>query len=247
MQNTVYKPNYGGIEGVTGMQITRRTGRTYTCLVDSEDVQKIKDFAINWSLLNDDNHYFRTTKYEDGRYKTYLLHRLIMDAPTDMVVDHLSGDTLDCRKENMRLTTPLGNAQNMSTTDGYRGVTKCGTGYKAQITCDGIHTVIGYYATEVEACRAYNIASRSLRGDVHTCNDVEDPYGEVNTPQKIRPISGRARLTCPSYYLYEQAGKKRTTYRVAVRDTNKITHTLGTYATKEEAEKAIHFHKIYAN
>lgn len=43
----------------------------------------------------------------DGR-KVYL-HRLIAGAPEDMHVDHKNRQTLDCRRENLEITTPAEN------------------------------------------------------------------------------------------------------------------------------------------
>jgi hypothetical protein len=62
--------------------------------------------------------------------KDRYLHRLIMNCPDGMVVDHIDGNTLDCRKSNMRVITNGENRQNLhvlhsKNTSGYRGVSWC--------------------------------------------------------------------------------------------------------------------------
>lgn len=56
-----------------------------------------------------------TARGEDaprGRKPRLYLHRLVMDAPEGLQVDHENGDGLDCRRVNMKLTTNKGNANN---------------------------------------------------------------------------------------------------------------------------------------
>jgi|14_taG_2_1085336.scaffolds.fasta_scaffold12366_4 hypothetical protein len=54
------------------------------------------------------------------------IHRAIMNAPKGMDVDHINGDTLDNRKENLRLATRAQNSQNRrlrsDSSSGYKGV-----------------------------------------------------------------------------------------------------------------------------
>lgn len=59
--------------------------------------------------------------------RTWKMHRLIMDAPAGMDVDHINGDTLDNRRENLRLCTRSQNVANAdglcaSNTSGFHGV-----------------------------------------------------------------------------------------------------------------------------
>jgi len=40
-----------------------------------------------------------------------LLHRIVLDAPRGKEVHHRNGDKLDCRRENLELTTPSGHQE----------------------------------------------------------------------------------------------------------------------------------------
>lgn len=44
--------------------------------------------------------------------KNILLHRILLNAQEGDVVDHINGDTLDNRRENLRITTTSGNNKN---------------------------------------------------------------------------------------------------------------------------------------
>lgn len=61
-----------------------------------------------------------------GKFLGISLHRLLMAAPEELEVDHINGDTLNCRRSNMRLATKAQNAQNKRpsgrNSSGYRGV-----------------------------------------------------------------------------------------------------------------------------
>jgi hypothetical protein len=67
---------------------------------------------------------------KNGRPKVQILmHRLIMDNPQGMLVDHKNGERLDNRRANLRLATHADNQHNRNVnknnTSGFRGVTWC--------------------------------------------------------------------------------------------------------------------------
>tara|TARA_R100000995_G_scaffold71191_1_gene39828 strand:+ start:267 stop:914 length:648 start_codon:yes stop_codon:yes gene_type:complete len=68
------------------------------------------------------------TDRSNGRSQAFV-HRLIMGFPEGMDVDHINGNGLDNRRENLRVCTRSQNAMNKKlrsdSTTGYKGVYKC--------------------------------------------------------------------------------------------------------------------------
>lgn len=77
-------------------------------LVDDEDYDKVS--KISWS-----NHLgYACWRHWKTRGKRLWMHRLIMNAPEDMIIDHINGNRSDNRKENLRLCTYSENSRNRS-------------------------------------------------------------------------------------------------------------------------------------
>lgn len=111
------------------------------------------------------------------------LHRIVMDAPDGVLVDHQNGNTLDNRRANLRLATFQENSRNRAPdkrpqTSRFKGVHLRGDGacrrkrWRARIR-DGqnktpIH--LGYFDTEEEAAAAYDKAAKELHGEFARLN-----------------------------------------------------------------------------
>lgn len=107
-----------------------------------------------------------------------LLHRLIMHAPKNKVVDHINGKPWDCRKENMRIVTQKQNSYNAklrkNNKTGYKGVSysKTRKRYEACICVDGKTRHLGRYKTAIEAAKAYNRAASFYFGEFARLNKL---------------------------------------------------------------------------
>lgn len=88
--------------------INNKTGVITRVLFDERDFDKIKDFS--WFPHHDPK------KPEHLIYlfnnKLQRLHRVIMDPPEGMVVDHINGNTLDNKRNNLRICTIATNNRN---------------------------------------------------------------------------------------------------------------------------------------
>jgi HNH endonuclease len=144
-------------------------------IVNDEDYEWLGQWR--WLLLKKYAARFVT---HDGRRRVVFMHRLIMNAPDDMQVDHINHNKLDCRRSNLRLATSFENNRNRVKTTAkrssrYKGVSfyKQTKRWGAYIRINGKHTYIGYYADEQSAARAYDRKAIELYGDFACLNFSE--------------------------------------------------------------------------
>jgi hypothetical protein len=147
-------------------------------IVDSADLPRVSPHR--WYVVRGRK---RGTPYVGtrltGETHATMLHRLIMDAPEGLVVDHINGDTLDNRRANLRVTTQGNNAKNRRanlSNPGYKGVHRHKDGgWVAKIGSGPAREYLGYFATAEEAARAYNEAAKRLHGEFARLNVIPDP------------------------------------------------------------------------
>jgi len=149
--------------------------RGYTALVDSDVLPALADYSWHASTKASGTYAQASIKNSDGKYRGVLMHRLIMAADSNQIVDHINGDTLDNRRANLRLATPKQNSFNRraSSQYGYSGVKKSGGAWTAMISPDGIDIALGTYQTKQEAAAAYNVAAQAIYGEYARLNPVE--------------------------------------------------------------------------
>jgi len=99
--------------------------------------------------------------YENGKSMTISMHRLIMNAPDDLQVDHIDGNGLNNRRSNLRLATPSQQAANRNRWKSprpFRGVrwVPRKKKWRAEITIDGKVRHIGYFHDPIVAALAYD-------------------------------------------------------------------------------------------
>lgn len=82
-------------------------------IIDVEDAQYAKDYV--WHSVQTSKRsrtrYVSGYRRGDSRRSRYL-HRVIMDTPAYLTVDHINHDGLDCRRANMRNVTLSENCKN---------------------------------------------------------------------------------------------------------------------------------------
>ncbi len=101
--------------------------------------------------------------------RTTLLHRLLMDAPKGLTVDHEDGNGLNDRRYNLRLCTYGENRFNSHhpkrSATGYRGVYLTNDGrFKVMISLSTKKTYLGTFDDPIEAARVFDAAAFAHRG-----------------------------------------------------------------------------------
>lgn len=111
--------------------------------------------------------------------KTLLIYRVIMEPEKGMVVDHINGDTLDNRRENLRVCTQGENLRNRTklssqNTSGVNGVcwVKKSKKYMAQIRFQYQNIYLGLFDTIEEAAEARREAELAYYGEYAPENTV---------------------------------------------------------------------------
>jgi hypothetical protein len=150
-------------------------------IVDDEDYGRV--MAMKWSARQNGSRqkrwYAVAVKSDDfqivtskngvryRKFKQIHMHRFIIDAPPGFDVDHVNRDSLDNRRENLRIATRSQNNVNRAAA-GRRGVrkpSKNSPSWIAYITVGGVQLHLGSYHCEAHAQEAYDTAARAFHGE----------------------------------------------------------------------------------
>jgi len=130
------------------------------CQIDPEDLAVAR--ASNWRSTRIANlrYVTRTARNKDGRQTTEYLHRVILDVPQGIYVDHIDHDGLNNTRSNLRPCSMSENMRNQrrqrrKKLSRFKGVTRQGKWWRAQLQLHGKHISLGMYADEDDAAEAY--------------------------------------------------------------------------------------------
>ena len=160
------------------MKYLHLTNAPEKAIVDDEDYEKCLKYKWH-RLMFRETHPYQYIVSRDSQRKVIYLHRFLMgDIPKGKVVDHISGDVLDNRRENLRITTILVNQINRHrhhrrNTTGIRGVffrpirkgRLVSRPWTASICLNYKLTHLGYFATAEEATAARRAAELKFYGE----------------------------------------------------------------------------------
>lgn len=150
-------------------------------LVDDDDYERLAKWT--WHSAASYGHAVRrkvVSELAPGEKKGAVwMHREVMNTPDGMITDHINGNPLDNRKENLRICTSLQNSRNarvrIDSISGYKGVSfrKDHQVWRARIQVDGKLIHLGHFRTPEDAARAYDEAAKEYFGEFAVLNFKE--------------------------------------------------------------------------
>jgi hypothetical protein len=149
-------------------------------IVEPGDFYQLNRF--NWCAKENGPRIYAVRLVGDSNNRTKIIsmHREIMGEPAGMLVDHRNRNTLDNRKENLRLATHSQNQFNKGkttrkTTSRFIGVffEKQSGRWVARTTVGGKRIWLGRFDDETEAARAYDEAAREYHKEFAQFNFPE--------------------------------------------------------------------------
>ena len=182
-------------------------------LVDDGDYPEISKFK--WYAHKDGKTWYAlrsSPRDACGKQYKIMMHRTIFKICDGLEIDHINGNGLDNRCENLQAVTTRGNAQNRHQlkSSKYPGVTwrEYHQKWSAQISLNGRVRHIGYFSDEVSAFVAYENA----------CSSLFVPSRKVSS--KFKGVT------------WHRRGK---VWQVQIRGYNKKRYYLGSYKDEETA------------
>jgi hypothetical protein len=147
-------------------------------LVDNEDFEllsKHKWYALRCKSTG--RYYVRRHYSINGKQRVCIMARELMGLKygDKRKVDHINHNTLDNRKENLRVCSNAENGHNRVSNYGvsrYKGVSKSRKNWMSRIMLNGKRIYLGYFKNEKDAAMAYNRAALRYYGKFAYLNDV---------------------------------------------------------------------------
>ena len=143
--------------------------------VDDSDFEYLNQFK--WQAAKDKNTFYavRTIGQKKGETKRRIsLHRIIMNTPERLEVDHIDHNGLNCQKSNLRNCTHLENGKNLMRINGackFKGVHINRCKYiTAHIRVNNKSLHLGTFKNEHDAAIAYDNASIKYYGEYGLTN-----------------------------------------------------------------------------
>lgn len=146
-------------------------------LVDETDYEYLNQW--NWYARSGDGCVYASRSNSKAKIAINM-HVVLLPAPDGKEPDHIDGDSLNNRRNNLRLVTHQENMWNRKPVTGssskFKGVSwQTATQYwKAYIKINEKQVHLGCFWDEVDAAIAYNKAAKALHGEFAKLNKVED-------------------------------------------------------------------------
>jgi hypothetical protein len=215
----------------------------FTALVDDGDFQLLNSVSWCWTKGGYAIGLTNTAKFRKAfpayisETRMVLRHRLIMQAPAGIEVDHEDRNGLNNQKTNLRFASSGQNKHNSGSRDGtsvFKGVCWdiAAVCWSAQIKKNWKKKALGYFHDGTEAALAYDRAADKLHGEFAQLNFPDNP-------QRYLPMKGDLRPRSASGFF----GVHSTGVRYAAFIDNKTQHLhLGSFETAYDAALYREYH-----
>lgn len=146
------------------MAVEIPVGKSNFAIIDDKDLEMVSSYR--WALCS--------KRYAAAWHnsKTILMHRLILNPPIGLFVDHVNGDGLDNRRSNLRHCDYRQNGANRKPKGRFLGVQMRDGRFRAYIK----KTYLGVFNSERDAAIAYDTAARVEHGE----------FANLNFPSVVR-------------------------------------------------------------
>lgn len=147
--------------------------------IDECDLEIFRKYK--WKIQYQKNtRYIYCSTYDGIKVKCILFHRLILNCShgDKKCVDHIDGNGLNNLRDNLRICTHSENMRNRINNKPhssiYKGVswTKLNKKWRASIRINKKYISLGLFINEVDAAKAYNIASEKYHKDFSRINNL---------------------------------------------------------------------------
>lgn len=206
--------------------------------------------AQDYENLNNRNWYISRDGYALCNTTLKKMHRLILDANENQVVDHINRDKLNNTRENLRIVNRCENVHNQKkrtkTQNNYKGANyvKRLNLYQSRCRIYGNDFFLGYYDNEIAAGYAYNKKAKEL-SDKCVLNEFDLSENELEEllVKSLRIIPTAEFKSKEKHVFWNKTANK---WQVSI-TVNGKNHYLGKYKNEEEAVKVIREFKLSKN
>lgn len=145
--------------------------------VDDEDFDFLN--SSSWHVRKDTHGFYvvRNGKYYNGKRSPIIMHRVIMNASCNQMIDHADGNGLNNQKYNLRFCNDQQNAANRKKVrlnkTGYRGITERKGRYMVRFSINNKRKSIGTFDFLNDAINEYNIAAKKYNGEFAVLNEMQ--------------------------------------------------------------------------
>lgn len=147
-------------------------------IIDDEDYERIIKYKWNVLFYPKTKLYYIISNIDN---KIIRLHRFLINPKSHEFVDHINRNTLDNRKENLRICTRTENNRNKNKKSNsiyskYKGVCRHlnTKKFRAYIAINKKQIHLGFFEKEIDAAKAYNEAVKKHYGEFANLNIIEE-------------------------------------------------------------------------